>query len=60
MKTARIVTNGAARTFEYKLWGDGECRVYQVFGDVTNRDELAEAMQELAILCGAETVKLNF
>lgn len=60
MKTARIVTNGNARTFEYKLWGDGECRVYRIFGDVTNSDELAEAMQELAIKTGAGLVKLNF
>lgn len=43
-----IITNGTLRTISGKRFGD-EFRIYSINGDVSDREELAEMVQELAM-----------
>ncbi len=58
MQTLTIITNGTRREFDGKLFRD-EFRIYRVRGDVTKREELEEAAQEIAIKTGADLVTMQ-
>lgn len=51
-------SDGIKRTIHYKLWPN-EVRVYKVFGDITDREALAEIAQQLAIEHGVDEVKIS-
>jgi len=55
--TKVIVTNGVRREFDVSLPPSGIARVLRIRGDITNEEEVKEAMQELAILLGVEKLK---
>jgi len=58
MITKTIETNGVRRTITGKIFGD-ELRVYKIYGDITNRDELMQMAQELAIDFNCKAVNLS-
>jgi len=54
---AFTVSDGKKRTIEGKVFGD-ELRVYRVYGDVSDREALAEVAQEAALHFGVDKVRM--
>ena len=59
MQTLKLTTNGIYREFDGKQFGN-EFRVYRIRGDVTDREELVTAAQEIALETGCESVRMPF
>jgi len=51
-------SDGKKRTITGKVFGD-EFRIYRIYGDVTNKDALAEMAQEIAIEFKVVTVRVT-
>ena len=57
MKTADVMTK-VRRTFDYKV-DNGKLRIYKVYGDVTDTEDLKNAVEFLANKEGVESALLS-